>query len=84
MLGVYAEQNGQGQRLATLHSGAGVETMGINGEFTQVRLNDGTIGWVKTAYLTSREPATVRINCTGEAMNCTERNCIRSEMGMSL
>ena len=26
VLGVYAEENNQGQRLATLHSGAGVET----------------------------------------------------------
>jgi hypothetical protein len=61
VLGVYAEQNGQGQRLATLHSGAAVETLGVNGEYTQVRLTDGTTGWVKSAYLTSQEPATVRI-----------------------
>jgi hypothetical protein len=69
VLGVYAEQNGQGQRLATLHSGAGVETMGISGEFTQVRLNDGTIGWVKTSYLTSQEPATVRIRHLEEELD---------------
>jgi hypothetical protein len=60
VLGVYAEQNGQGQRLTTLHSGASVETLGVNGEFTQVRLGDGTTGWVKSAYLTTQEPATVR------------------------
>jgi hypothetical protein len=61
VLGVYAEQNGQGQRLATLHSGASVETLAVNGEFTQVRLSDGTAGWVKTAYLITQEPATVRV-----------------------
>ena len=61
VLGVYAEQNGQGNRLATLHSGATVETLAVNGESTQVRLSDGTTGWVKSAYLTSQEPATVRI-----------------------
>ena len=61
VLGVYAEQNGQGQRLATLHSGATLETLGVNGEFTQVRLSDGTSGWVKSSYLTSQEPATVRL-----------------------
>ncbi len=44
VLGVYAEQNSQGQRLATLHSGATLETLGVNGEFTQVRLADGTTG----------------------------------------
>jgi len=41
VLGLYAEQNGQGQRLATLHSGASVETLAVNGDFTEVRLNDG-------------------------------------------
>jgi uncharacterized protein YgiM (DUF1202 family) len=61
VLGVYAEQNSQGQRLATLHSGANVETLGANGDFTQVRLNDGTTGWVKSAYLTTQVPATVRV-----------------------
>jgi hypothetical protein len=31
------------------------------GEFTQVRLSDGLVGWVKTAYLTEREPSIVRV-----------------------
>jgi SH3 domain protein len=61
VLGVYSEQNNQGQRLTTLHSGASVETLAANGDFTQVRLNDGTIGWVKSAYLTTQVPAVVRI-----------------------
>jgi hypothetical protein len=61
VLGVYAEQNGQGQRLATLHSGANLETLGVSGEFTQVRLSDGTSGWVKSSYLTTQEPATARL-----------------------
>ena len=61
VLGVYAEQSTQGQRLATLHSGASVETLAVSGESTQVRLPDGRTGWVKTSYLTTREPAAVRI-----------------------
>jgi hypothetical protein len=61
VLGVYAAQDTQGQRLATLHSGATLETLAEKGDSTQVRLGDGTIGWVKTAYLTPDEPATVRI-----------------------
>lgn len=61
VLGVYVEQSTQGQRLATLHSGASVETLAVNGESTQVRLPDGRTGWVKTSYLTTREPATVHI-----------------------
>jgi cell division septation protein DedD len=61
VLGVYAEQSTQGQRLATLHSGASVETLSVSGESTQVRLPDGRTGWVKTTYLTTREPAVVRV-----------------------
>jgi hypothetical protein len=61
VLGVYADQKTQGERLTTLHSGAAVETLGVSGDSTQVRLADGVVGWVKTAYLTNSEPATVRI-----------------------
>jgi hypothetical protein len=61
VLGVYATQTTQGQRLATLHSGAVVETLSSNGDATEVRLQDGTTGWVKSAYLTNIEPASTRI-----------------------
>ena len=69
VLGVFAEQNGQGQRLTTLHSGASVETLAVSGEFTQVRLNDGTTGWVKSTYLTTREPATSRLKQLEEELD---------------
>jgi hypothetical protein len=61
VLGVYAEPSTQGARLATLHSGASVDTLEQNGDATRVRLADGVIGWVKSAYLTTAEPATVRL-----------------------
>jgi hypothetical protein len=61
VLGVYSEQNTQGQRLATLHSGATVETLAVNGEATQVRLPGGIVGWVKSSYLTNVVPATLRL-----------------------
>jgi uncharacterized protein YgiM (DUF1202 family) len=69
VLGVFAEQNNQGQRLATLHSGTAVETLGQNGDFTQVRLSDGTTGWVKSAYLTTKEPAIVRVKQLEEELD---------------
>ena len=61
VLNVYAEQNQQGQRLVTLHSGARLETLGTSADFTQVRLPDGITGWVKSTYLTTEEPAVVRL-----------------------
>lgn len=69
VLGVYSEQNQQGQRLTTLHSGASVETLAPGGEFTQIRLSNGVVGWVKTAYLTEREPATVRVKRLEEELD---------------
>jgi hypothetical protein len=69
VLGVYAEQNSQGQRLATLHSGTSVETLAQSGDFTQVRLADGTTGWVKSAFLTPNEPAVVRIKRLQEELD---------------
>jgi hypothetical protein len=69
VLGVYAEENNQGQRLATLHSGTSVETLAQGGDFTQVRLSDGTTGWVKTAFLTPTEPAVVRVKHLEEELD---------------
>jgi uncharacterized protein YgiM (DUF1202 family) len=61
VLNVFAELNNQGQKLATLHSGSSVQTLSVEGEYTQVRLNDGITGWVKSSYLTNKEPAVVRV-----------------------
>jgi SH3 domain protein len=69
VLGVYSEENNQGQRLATLHSGARVETLAQDGDFTQVRLSDGTTGWVKSAFLTIKEPAVVRVKQLEEELD---------------
>jgi hypothetical protein len=69
ILGLYAEQNSQGQRLATLHSGASLETLNVAGEFTQVRMLDGTTGWVKSTYLTDQIPAVARVKQLEEELD---------------
>jgi uncharacterized protein YgiM (DUF1202 family) len=69
VLGVYTEQNQQGTRLTTLHSGAKLETLSTGGEYTQVRLSDGSVGWVKSTYLTPREPATARVKQLEEELD---------------
>jgi Bacterial SH3 domain len=71
VLNVYAEENIQGQRLATLHSGARVDALSVNGDYTQVRLADGTTGWVKSAYLTTKEPASFRVKQLEEELERT-------------
>ena len=69
VLNVYTEQNQQGQRLATLHSGARVETLATSADFTQVRLPDGITGWVKSSYLTTDEPAAARLKQLQEELD---------------
>ncbi|MEO7207041.1 MAG: TIGR04211 family SH3 domain-containing protein [Steroidobacteraceae bacterium] len=69
VLGVYAEESSQGLRLATLHSGTSVETLAQNGDFTQIRMSDGTTGWVKSAFLTAKEPAVVRVKQLEEELD---------------
>ena len=69
VLNVYTEQNQQGQRLATLHSGTRVDTLATSSDFTQVRLADGTTGWVKSSYLTTDEPAAVRLKQLQEELD---------------
>jgi uncharacterized protein YgiM (DUF1202 family) len=69
VLGVYAQQNQQGQHLATLHSGASVEVLAANGDYSQVQLSDGTTGWVKSTYLTTQLPATAMIKQLQEELD---------------
>ena len=69
VLGVYAQQNQQGQHLATLHSGASVEVLAANGDYSQVRLADGTTGWVKSTYLTTQLPATAMLKQAQEELD---------------
>jgi alkylhydroperoxidase/carboxymuconolactone decarboxylase family protein YurZ len=68
ILGVYAEKAQGGARLTTLHSGAGVEIVARDGEFAEVRLPNGTQGWVKASFLTTHEPAAVRVKALEEEL----------------
>ena len=69
ILGVYAEKGQQGARLTTLHSGINVEIMAHDGEFAQIRLANGTLGWVKNSFLTTHEPAAVRVKALEEELS---------------
>ena len=68
ILGVYAEKAQGGARLTTLHSGANVEVTSRDGEFAQIRLQNGTVGWVKASFLTTREPPIVRLKALEEEL----------------
>jgi SH3 domain protein len=69
ILGVYADKNQQGARLATLHSGASVEVLARDGEYAQVRLPNGNEGWVKASFLTTHETSGIRVKALEEELS---------------
>jgi hypothetical protein len=69
VLGVYADKDPQSTRLATLHSGALLYVLATEGDYSRVRLGDGKIGWARSSFLVTREPAVVRVKELEEEIN---------------
>lgn len=61
VLNVYAEPDQGSERVATIQTGDSVEELERSGNLVRVRLEDGREGWVGANYLTSDEPAIVRL-----------------------
>lgn len=61
VLNVYAEPAQGAERVATIQTGDVVEELERSGNMVRVRLEDGREGWVGANYLTSDEPAAVRL-----------------------
>lgn len=61
VLNVFADKGQQGAHVATLHSGIRVEVLQHEGQYTQVRLDNGSEGWVRSTFLTDREPAASKL-----------------------
>lgn len=61
VLNVYAEPDQGSERIATIQTGDVVEEFERSGNMVRVRLESGREGWVGANYLTSDEPAVVRL-----------------------
>ncbi len=61
VLNVYAEAEQSSGRVATIQTGDVVEAFERSGNMVRVRLESGQEGWVGASYLTSDEPAAVRL-----------------------
>lgn len=55
-LRVYSSASADSELLQTIESGESVETFASEGGFTQVTTYDGTVGWVKSAFLVEDPP----------------------------
>jgi hypothetical protein len=62
VVGIYATPSLDGDRLAVVHSADQVEVLAREEESAQVRLADGTEGWMKASYLESEPPLAQRLS----------------------
>lgn len=60
-LSLYGADDGSGDPLDTLASGAAVEVLERDTNYTHVRTAAGREGWVKTAFLVNTKPARARV-----------------------
>lgn len=60
-LSLYGADDGSGDPLDTLSSGAAVEVLERDTNYTHVRTAAGREGWVKTAFLVNSKPARARV-----------------------
>ena len=60
-LDLYADE-GMNNRTRKLRSGDSFEILARKGRSANVRLPDGTTGWVKSLYVVTQEPARTRLN----------------------
>lgn len=74
-LGLYEAEDTSGRAFDTLDSGQSMEVLIQGGNYANVRLPDGTEGWVKSAYLVSDKPAKLIVEETA-----AERDALAAEL----
>jgi len=74
-LGLYEAEDTSGRAFRTLDSGQSMEVLIRAGNYANVRLPDGTEGWVKTAYLVNDKPAKLIV-----AETMAERDALVAEL----
>ncbi|WP_260295726.1 TIGR04211 family SH3 domain-containing protein [Sedimenticola hydrogenitrophicus] len=61
LAGLYAEPDSAGQPTRVLPSDTPLERLEQQGDFTKVRLGDGSEGWVESRFITDEKPARVML-----------------------
>ena len=74
-LGLYAAEDTSGRAFRTLDSGQSMEVLIRAVNYANVRLPDGTEGWVKSAYLVDDKPAKLIVEET-----IVERDALAAEL----
>lgn len=62
MLGIHQEADANSTLLTSIPSGSTVTTLKNEGEFSKIRLGNGTEGWVLSSYLIKEKPAVAELD----------------------
>lgn len=62
MLGVHQDPEANSTLITSIPSGTVVKTLSSNGEFSKIRLGNGTEGWVLSSYLLKEKPAVAELD----------------------
>ncbi|MCU7940567.1 MAG: TIGR04211 family SH3 domain-containing protein [gamma proteobacterium symbiont of Bathyaustriella thionipta] len=74
-LGLHTQASLESPITTLISSGMAVEVLKNKKEFSQIKLSDGTEGWIKTRFLTLEEPAIRKIEALEESLqNALEKN----------
>ena len=61
LVGFYEQPDDSNRPQRILTSGTAVEVLKQEGAFSQARLGDGSIGWIKSTYITEEKPAKAQL-----------------------
>ncbi|MDH5446847.1 MAG: TIGR04211 family SH3 domain-containing protein [Gammaproteobacteria bacterium] len=62
MLGVHQDADANSTLLTSIPSGTAVDVTGTDGDFSKIRLSNGTEGWVLSSYLLNDKPAVAELD----------------------
>jgi hypothetical protein len=83
VVGVNDAPDDTGQRIATVRSGDRVEVLERADDEARVRLDDGTEGWLKVAYLSADLPLRQQLAERARALESTKAQLARAERDLA-
>ena len=79
VVNVASTPDGAGQKVASIHSGDAVEVLDRQGDEIEVRLPNGTQGWVRKSYLSAELPLQHRLSERTAEVDKLKRDITRLE-----
>ena len=79
MLGVHQGADANSTLITSIPSGTSVNIVGKDGDFSKIRLSNGTEGWVLTSYLLQQKPAAAELDDLSSKYQQANEHALKSE-----